>query len=97
MDQFDKAIEETQEANPNEGPASILIIGDALGSNDIIRASLEVGGHRVTQVPTIASFEEAVIQNEYDLIISLSVGSICGEWYNEHRRPKQGFANFSWV
>jgi DNA-binding response OmpR family regulator len=70
MDQFDKAFEETQEANPNEGPASIILIGDASGSMDSIRASLEVGGHRVTQVCTIASFEEAVIQYEYDLIIS---------------------------
>ena len=64
MDQLDKAFEETQEPTLNKGPASILIIGDASGSNDTIRALLEVGGHRVTQVPTIASFEEAVIQIE---------------------------------
>ena len=70
MDQFDKAIEETQEPCPSEGPASILIIGDAPGPIGAIRASLEVGGHRVTQVFTIASFEEAVVQHEYDLIIS---------------------------
>ena len=75
MDQFDKAFEDTKENSPTEGPANILIMGDAPSSMDAIRASLEVGGHRVVQVCSITSFEEEVIQNEYNLILTTTESS----------------------
>ena len=72
MDQFDKAFEESKQNRPIDGPANILVFGDQQNPVDALRASLEVAGHKVVQVHSISTFEEAVIQEEFNLIIATS-------------------------
>ena len=69
MDQFDQAIQDAFSSNQEDSPATLCVVGGDQATISLLRANLEVEGHKVICVPTHDAYEAYLMDNSVEIAL----------------------------